>query len=117
MPTVLDGVSDSMRISCDEIFGPVVSILKFNDYDEVIKRANNTDKGLASYVFSNDITTIQKASRDLEFGEAQINGVKYNIDLPHIGIKQSGLGQDCSHFALEDFLVKKRITIRLPGKN
>ena len=117
MPTVLDEVSDSMRVCCDEVFGPVVSILKFNDYDEVIQRANNTDKGLASYVFSNDITTIQKASRDLEFGEVQVNGVKYNIDLPHVGIKQSGIGQDCSHFALEDYLVKKRITTRLLGSN
>ena len=77
---------------------------------DVIARANSTDVGLASYVFSNDITTIQKASRDLDFGEVQVNGVKYYIDLPHIGIKQSGLGQDCSHFALEDYMVRKRIT-------
>ncbi len=110
MPTVLDNVKDSMRVSCDEVFGPVVPILSFTDYDDVIARANSTDVGLASYVFSNDITTIQKASRDLDFGEVQVNGVKYYIDLPHIGIKQSGLGQDCSHFALEDYMVKKRIT-------
>jgi succinate-semialdehyde dehydrogenase/glutarate-semialdehyde dehydrogenase len=110
MPTVLGNVKDSMRISYDEIFGPVVSIHAFKSYDEVIKRANATPAGLASFVFTNDITTIQRATRDLEFGEVQVNGVKYNIDLPHIGIKQSGLGGDCSHFALDDYLVKKRIT-------
>jgi succinate-semialdehyde dehydrogenase/glutarate-semialdehyde dehydrogenase len=110
MPTVLDNVKDTMRISYDEIFGPVVGIHTFKTYDEVIKRANTTSVGLASFVFSNDITTIQKATKDLDFGEVQVNGVKYNIDLPHIGIKQSGVGADCSHFALDDYLVKKRIT-------
>ncbi len=110
MPTVLDNVKDSMRVSRDEIFGPVVSILTFDDYDDVMSRANSTNAGLASYVFSDDITTIQRASRDLDFGEVQVNGVKYYIDLPHMGIKQSGVGLDCSHFALEDYVVRKRIT-------
>lgn len=110
MPTVLTDVPETTRLSCDEIFGPVVSILRFSGYSDVMARANATTMGLASYVFSKDITTIQKASRDLDFGEVHVNGVKYNIDLPHVGIKQSGIGQDCSHWALEDYLVRKRIT-------
>jgi len=116
MPTILDNVSDSMRVSSCEIFGPVVSVLTFKGYDEVIARANATDAGLASYVFSSDVTTIQNASRDLDFGEVQVNGIKYSMDLPHMGIKQSGIGQDCSHFALEDYMVKKRITTALLSK-
>ena len=115
MPTVLDGVQDDMKVSCNEVFGPVVPISTFKNYDEVIARANNTDLGLASYVFSSDITTIQKASRDLDCGEVQINGVKYSIDLPHIGIKQSGIGQDCSHFALRDYMVCRRISTAIQG--
>ncbi len=110
MPTVLDDVPDSVELSCEEVFGPVLSIKTFRDFDEVIRRANDTDMGLASYVFSRDADTIRRASMSLEFGEVQVNGVKYGIDLPHIGIKQSGIGQDCSHFALEEYLVTKRIS-------
>lgn len=116
MPTVLDNVTDSMQVSSCEIFGPVVGILTFRDYNEVIARANATDAGLASYVVSNDVATIQNASRDLDFGEVQVNGIKYTIDLPHMGIKQSGIGQDCSSFALEDYMVKKRITTSILAK-
>ncbi len=113
MPTVLDQVSDTSKLCCDEVFGPVLSISSFGSYDEAIARANDTQSGLASYVFSRDGNLANQAARELNFGEVQINGVKYAIDLPHMGIKQSGVGQDCSHFALEDYLVKKRITTAL----
>lgn len=112
-PTVLSNVSADMNLCCDEIFGPVVAIQSFTEYADVIARANDTDMGLASYIFSNNHATIQKASRDLAFGEVQVNGVKYNMDLPHIGIKQSGIGLDGSHFALEEYMVKKRVTTTL----
>ena len=72
--------------------------------------ANNTEYGLASYIFTNNHQRIERFSRELEFGEVQVNGVKYAIYLPHGGIKNSGLGHDCSHLALEDYLVKKRIS-------
>jgi len=110
MPTVLSNVKDEMKICKQEVFGPVVSILRFKDYNDVIKRANDTDTGLASYVFSTNLTTTMRASNDLEFGEVQVNGVKYHVEFPHMGIKQSGIGQDCSFLALEDYTVKKRIT-------
>lgn len=56
---------------------------------------------------------MNRMTRELQFGEVQVNGFKYNIDLPHIGIKQSGIGCDCSHWALDDYQAMKRITLAL----
>jgi len=109
-PTVIDNVKTSMRVFKEEVFGPVISICNFNDEDEIINEANNTDAGLTAYVFTEDQSKADHCANKLRFGEIQINGVKYNIDLPHIGIKQSGIGCDCSHLALNDYLVPKRIT-------
>jgi succinate-semialdehyde dehydrogenase/glutarate-semialdehyde dehydrogenase len=99
-----------MRITREEIFGPVLSLLTFSDHEEVLARANNTDAGLAAYVFSHDLAKAERFATALRFGEIQINGVKYDIDLPHGGIGQSGLGHDCSHLALNDYLTIKRVT-------
>ncbi len=67
--------------------------------------------GLASFVFTKDARRVDRLVRLLRFGEVQVNGFKYGIDLPHLGIRQSGVGCDCSHLALNDYLVMKRITI------
>jgi len=112
-PTVLSGVTQDMEIAKDEIFGPVASIMKFGSDDEVLELANSTEYGLASYIFTNNHKRIERFTEELEFGEVQVNGVKYSIYLPHGGIKNSGIGHDCSHLALEDYLVKKRITVAL----
>ena len=87
--------------------------MPFDTEDEVLQRANATSAGLTAYVFSNDAAKISRASRELEFGEVQVNGVRYNVDLPHGGIKQSGIGHDGSHLALHDYLSRKRITTAL----
>jgi succinate-semialdehyde dehydrogenase/glutarate-semialdehyde dehydrogenase len=113
MPTVLKNVTPEMRIYKEEIFGPVVSLVEFEHDDTVIQQANDTEAGLASYVFTQDLTRTNRMTRELQFGEVQVNGFKYNIDLPHIGIKQSGIGCDCSHWALEDYQAMKRITLTL----
>ena len=109
-PTVLDGVTEKMRIYREEIFGPVVSLISFKDEKRVLQAANDTEAGLTAYVFTRDIGKAERCARALRFGEIQINGVKYGIDLPHGGIKQSGLGCDCSHLALYDYLAPKRVT-------
>ena len=112
-PTVLSSVMDTMRVSCEEVFGPVVGISTFRDEAEAIRRANATSAGLASYLFGQDIDRLTRAARDLRFGEVQVNGVKHNIDLPHGGMGQSGIGHDCSHLALHDYLAVKRITVAI----
>ena len=109
-PTVLRNVIDTMPIYQEEVFGPVISLITFEHEDEVLQRANDTDTGLASYVFTKDHVKANNAANTLEFGEIQINGVKYGIDLPHVGIKQSGIGCDCSKYALNDYLYLTRVT-------
>lgn len=109
-PTVLDGVNNSMRIYREEIFGPVISLLTFTEESEVMAQANDTDAGLSSFIFTADLEKAERCATALQFGEVQINGIKYAIDLPHCGLKQSGIGVDCSHLALDDYLAPKRVT-------
>ena len=112
-PTVITNINDKMRIFNEEIFGPVASIMKFSSDEQVLALANKTDYGLASYIFTTNEERINFFSENLEFGEVQVNGIKYAIYLPHGGIKESGIGHDCSHLALHDYLTKKRISIAL----
>jgi len=109
-PTVLNKVDDTMRIYREEIFGPVISLIEFTDDAQVLKAANDTEAGLTAYVFSRDLQQAERCADKLRFGEVQINGVKYGIDLPHCGLKQSGIGVDCSHLALHDYLAPKRVS-------
>ncbi|MFR9496135.1 MAG: aldehyde dehydrogenase family protein [Rikenellaceae bacterium] len=112
-PTILEGVTPQMRCFKEEIFGPVAAIIKFNDEEDLDPMVNVPDVGLASYLFTNDLKRVQKYSKFIECGEVQVNGVRYAINLPHGGMKDSGLGHDCSHLALEDYLYTKRISITL----
>jgi succinate-semialdehyde dehydrogenase/glutarate-semialdehyde dehydrogenase len=112
-PTVLKNVTPAMRVCCDEVFGPVVALLPFQDEADALAQANATDAGLSSFLFTTDHARALRLAEALEFGEVMINGVKYNIDLPHGGVKQSGIGHDCSHLALHDYHAVKRITTAL----
>lgn len=112
-PTIITGLTQNMRCFREEIFGPVAAIMKFSTIEEAVEIGNDTEYGLVSYVFSNSEKSIRQLSEELDFGEVQVNGVKYAIYLPHGGMKESGIGHDCSYLALNDYLVKKRITIAL----
>ncbi len=112
-PTVFTGVNRTMTIFKEEIFGPLSAIYKFKTEEEVLDMANDCEVGLSSYLYTKDLSRIQKFSAELEVGEVHVNGFKYAIYLPHGGVKESGLGHDCSHLALGDYLEKKRITIRI----
>ena len=112
-PSVLSGMTPEMDVFRKETFGPIAALMPFESDDEVLELANDTEFGLASYIFTNDHKRIERFSKDLQFGEIQVNGVKYSIYLPHGGIKNSGIGHDCSHLALDDYLVKKRISVAI----
>jgi succinate-semialdehyde dehydrogenase/glutarate-semialdehyde dehydrogenase len=109
-PTVLSNVTTNMLAYQQETFGPIAPIFKFKTEDEVLALANDTEYGLASYLFTEDAERQARFANELQFGEVQINGVKYAIYLPHGGIKNSGIGHDCSALALDDYLIKKRVT-------
>ncbi|MFT6925483.1 MAG: succinate-semialdehyde dehydrogenase/glutarate-semialdehyde dehydrogenase [Psychromonas sp.] len=110
--TMIDDVTTAMDIYNHEIFGPVISVVYFDESDDVIALANDTDTGLASYVFSQNAGLAQQQADALDFGEVQVNGVKYGIHLPHLGIKQSGIGCDCSKYALNDYLSLIRKSVK-----
>ncbi|WP_109831746.1 aldehyde dehydrogenase family protein [Reichenbachiella versicolor] len=110
-PTVIRLDNNRAEILKKEIFGPVAIITPFTTKEEALEVANNTDAGLASYVFSQSQDTLNYFVDNLEFGEVLTNGVRFDINLPHGGIKNSGLGVDCSTYALDDYLIKKRVTV------
>lgn len=112
--SILTGVKPDMKMYREEVFGPVAGIISFTDTEEVLQSANETDAGLVAYVFTKSDALIERFSTELNFGEVQVNGFKYAIYLPHGGFGQSGIGKDCSELALDDYLVTKRITTRIP---
>ena len=110
-PTVLSNVREKMGIYREEVFGPIVSITAFSKNDPILEMANDCDEGgLTAYIFTSDLGRAEKFAANLRYGEIQINGVKYDIDLPHGGIGQSGISHDCSELALNDYLILKRVT-------
>lgn len=109
-PTLIRMTDANAAVLQREIFGPVAIVLPFSTQEEVVRMANNTEAGLASYVYSKNKATLAFFTEQLEFGEIHLNGLKFDIYLPHGGIKNSGISVDCSTFALDDYLIRKRVT-------
>ncbi|MEM8893614.1 MAG: aldehyde dehydrogenase family protein [Bacteroidota bacterium] len=112
-PTILMDVSRKMRLSCEEIFGPVLAIIKYTDQDDEIALANDTEYGLAAYVFTANLSTGLRAARDIQAGSVCVNEPHYSVQLPHGGLKQSGVGKDCSRYSIEEYLTNKRVSIMI----
>ena len=104
-PTVFVNVKDNFTIMHQEPFGPLVPILSFKDFDEVVNRANNNDLGLASYVYTNNLEKAHKASELMETGTVAVNtGVVALPEAPFGGIKQTGYGREGGSMAIKDYL-------------
>lgn len=115
-PTVLGGVRQDMDIMQQEIFGPIIPIMEFEDFDEGLSLANDSRYGLAAYLFTNDMNRIMRTIRDLEAGELYINrGPGESIHGFHTGWKQSGLGGDDGQYGLEHYLQKKTVYLKYRG--
>lgn len=108
-PTVFSDVDNKMVIAQEEIFGPVMSVITYQDLDEAIELANDTKYGLAGYVYGEDMETLQKVARSIEAGTVEINNAKGAANLPFGGYKQSGIGREWGDFGIEEFLEVKSI--------
>ena len=114
-PTVLTRVAGDMRVVCEEIFAPVLSIIPFTSFDEAIDAANATPFGLAAGVFTNDLTRAHRAARRLHFGVVHLNeSSSSRVDLiPFAGVKQSGMGREGPRYAMQEMTEERLVTISL----
>ncbi|MBE9033864.1 aldehyde dehydrogenase family protein [aff. Roholtiella sp. LEGE 12411] len=113
-PTVFADVRDDMKIAQEEIFGPVMSIIKFKDLDEVIQRANATMYGLAAAVWTKDITKAHAIANNLRAGTVWVNCYDvFDAAAPFGGFKQSGIGRELGEYGLQQYTEIKTVTIKL----
>lgn len=110
-PTILRNVTTAMAVASEEIFGPVLPVIPYTDQDDEIALANDTRYGLAAYVFTTNLARGLRAARDIQAGSVCVNEPHYSVQLPHGGLKQSGLGKDCSRYSLEEYLTLKRVSV------
>ncbi len=104
-PTIFDNIKDNFTIMHQEPFGPLIPILSFKSLDEVMKRANNNDLGLASYIYTNNLEKAHKASELIETGTVAVNTAVIALpEAPFGGIKQTGYGREGGSMAIKDYL-------------
>lgn len=113
-PTVLTDVSCTMQVAVEETFGPVAPLIRFDDEEEVIRMANDTHFGLASYFYTSSLQRSWRVAERLEYGMVGINtGLISTAEAPFGGVKQSGLGREGSKYGLDDYTELKYICIAL----
>lgn len=107
-PTVLSGVTEKMKIYREETFGPVAPVITYRSEEDVIAMANDTDYGLAAYVYTNNLATAMRAFEALEFGIIGINDINpTSAAAPFGGMKNSGLGREGAQEGIEEYLETK----------
>ncbi len=115
-PTVFADCRDEQRIVREEIFGPVMSVLSFGDEEEVVRRANDTEYGLAAGVFTRDLARAHRVAGALAAGVVWINNYNVTpIEMPFGGFKQSGLGRENGWAAIEFYTQRKSVYVELQG--
>src|SRR5213082_2669025 len=113
-PTVFAEVQDNMKIAQEEIFGPVMTILKFKDLDEVVERANKTMYGLAAAVWTKDITKAHAIADRVRAGTVWVNCYDvFDAGAPFGGFKRSGMGRELGEKALDNYTELKTVTVSL----
>ncbi|GJQ08218.1 hypothetical protein GpartN1_g9.t1 [Galdieria partita] len=104
-PTVLANVTDSMMMSCEETFGPVIGLFQFDTEEEVLWRSNHTNYGLASYLYTNDLARAWRMAESLECGMVGLNEAMISTcAVPFGGIKESGIGREGSKYGLAEYV-------------
>ena len=111
-PTVIGDATPDMLFTTEEIFGPVAPIYKFETEQEAIDLANNTQFGLASYFYTQDLGRVFRVSEGLKYGMVGVNeGMITTVEAPFGGLKESGLGKEGGHQGIEDYLDTKYICV------
>ena len=113
-PTVFKDVKNSMKVAKEEIFGPVLCTIDFENEDEALEIANDTNYGLNAMIWSNDLNKVHKLAKRIKSGKVLINSVSDgDMSLPHGGYKQSGFGRDKSLEALGQYTQTKLTLIEI----
>ena len=111
-PTVLTDIKPSMRLTCEEVFGPILPLIPFDDEDEVIAAANNTDYGLAAYALVRDISTALRVTEALEYGIIGLNDAVPTVpQAPFGGWKESGLNREGGYEGIHSYMEVKYISV------
>ncbi len=114
-PTVLSDVSTASRMTSEEIFGPVAPLTPFDDEADAIRLANDTEYGLVSYVYTNDLRRALRVAEAIQSGMVGVNqGIVSNPAAPFGGVKESGLGREGGRVGIEEFLETKYVGIAMP---
>ncbi len=108
-PTVFADVNNNMDIARTEIFGPVLSVIPFENEDEAIKIANDTPYGLTNYIQTQDPEKVKRVSRKVRSGMVDVNGAGIAVDAPFGGFKHSGIGREAGQHGLDEFLEVKAV--------
>jgi acyl-CoA reductase-like NAD-dependent aldehyde dehydrogenase len=110
-PTVFANVRNEMKIAREEIFGPVLSIIPYEDEDDAVRIANDSIYGLAGGVWSASVERAKRVARRLRTGQVDINGGSFNPSAPFGGYKQSGNGRELGRYGFEEFLEVKSLQL------
>jgi aldehyde dehydrogenase (NAD+) len=110
-PTVFADVDPNATIAREEIFGPVLALIRYQDEDDAVRIANDTEYGLAGAVWSVDVDHAMQVARRLRTGQVDINGARFNPNAPFGGYKQSGNGRELGRHGLEEFLLVKSVQL------
>src|SRR6185312_11487256 len=113
-PTVFADVQDDMKIAEEEIFGPVLSIIRFRDMDDLVERANKTMYGLAAGVWTRDISKAHAVANGVRAGTVWVNCYDvFDAAAPFGGFKQSGIGRELGEYGLQQYTEVKTVTVKL----
>ncbi|WP_369258164.1 NAD-dependent succinate-semialdehyde dehydrogenase [Geodermatophilus amargosae] len=113
-PTLLADVTPDMLVSREETFGPIAAVTPFDDEDEVVARANDTEYGLAAYVYTNDLSTAIRVTEKLRFGMVGVNDINpTSAAAPFGGVKASGLGREGGYEGIDEYLDTKLVGISI----
>jgi succinate-semialdehyde dehydrogenase/glutarate-semialdehyde dehydrogenase len=111
-PAVVAEPGEGSRLLTEEVFGPVLPVMRYRDFDDAIRRANDTPYGLGSSIWTHDVRRIHRAAQEIESGMTWVNQIHYGYDeLPFGGVKDSGFGKEHGLEALDSYVELKSVVV------